>query len=297
MAKAPQKEEVKENLPAVQQPAGSLAKIGDQVPDWMKDYAGPLGTENIDAEDVNIPRLKLGQSMTPEVKDKIVNDGDMFHSITKQVIVPVGEADVFIPIAYHKEYILWRDRSEGGGIFARANRVVSDNGDIRYMWDKPNSVFTTKIKGAVKVEWKTKQFIDEDGLGEFGSMIPGDKESQPAATAHYNYIMYHPRTESLVAVSFNRSSAKKAKDMNAMLKMGNIPMFMRCFKIGAVPDQNDSGDKFYNYAVVPAGLVQDQDLFNMLKGLYNDLKAKGVSVDWTDEEGQQPAREGEKERF
>lgn len=296
MAKAPVKEEVK-NVPAVQEAAGVPALIGDQVPDWMKEYSGPLGTENIDAEDVNIPRLKLGQSMTPEVKDKIVNDGDMFHSITKEVIVPVGQADIFVPIAYHKEYVLWRDRSEGGGIFARANRAISENGDVRYIWDKPNSVFTTKIKGAVKVEWKTKQFIDEDGLGDFGSMIPGDKDSQPAATAHFNYIMYHVATGSLVAVSFNRSSAKKAKDMNAMLKMGNIPMFMRCFKIGAVPDQNDAGDKFYNYAVVPAGLVQDQQLFNQLKSLYNDLKAKGVSVDWSDEEGGKVAREDGKERF
>jgi hypothetical protein len=175
---------------------------------------------------------------------------------------------------------------------------VDQNGVIRYAWDKPNTVFKTKIKGVINAEWKTKQFIEEDGLGEFGSMINGDPDSQPAATAHYNYIMYLHGTGDMVALSFNRSSAKKAKDLNAMLKMGSAPMFMRCFQIGAVPDQNDAGDKFYNYATVPAGFVQDKVLFDSLQRMYTEFSDKGVNVDWSDETGQAAqSANNEREKF
>jgi hypothetical protein len=272
-----------EQLPATQEAGGALAPVGTAMPDWAKEYQGPLGTENIDTQDVNIPRLKLGQSMTPEVKDKLVNDGDMFHSITKEVIIALGSSGIVVPVAYQKEYILWRDRNDGGGIFARAKRVVMQDGAVRYAWDKPNSTFQTKIKGVQKVEWRTKQFIDEDGLDQFGTMIKGDAESPPAATAHFNYVMYLPERGDMVALSFARSAAKKAKDMNAMLKMGSAPMFMRCFRLNAVPDQNEAGDKFYNYGVVPAGFIQDKTTFDNLQRIYMELRDKGVNVDFSDE--------------
>jgi hypothetical protein len=295
MAKTPAAS--KEAVPAVVENAGLPATVGNAMPDWAKEYQGPLGTENIDTQDVNIPRLKLGQSMTPEVKDKLVNDGDMFHSITKEVIIALGTTGIIIPVAYQKEFILWRDRADGGGILARAKRVVLQDGSVRYAWDKPNQSFQTKIKGAVKVEWKTKQFIDEDGLDQFGSMIPGDLESPPAATAHFNYILHLPARGDMVAISFNRSSAKKAKDFNAMLKMGSAPMFMRCFNIGALQDQNDAGDKFYNYSITPAGFVQDKQLFTNLQRMYMELRERGVNVDFSDEEGGGARQQADQENF
>jgi len=284
------------NVPATTEPVAPSGLV--VVPDYLREYQGPLGTENIDTADVNIPRLKLGQSMTPEVKDGIVRDGDLFHSITKQVLIPVGETGIVIPVAYVKEYILWRDRNDGGGIFARAHRVVGPDGDVRYAWDKPNSTFEHKVKGALKVTWRTKTYIDEDGLDKFGSAIASDRDSQPAATAHYNYILALPAHEGqLVAISFNRSSAKKAKDLNAMLKMGNVPMFARQFAIGSIPDTNDAGDRFYNFALQPAGFVQSQEMFDQLKRMHLDLGQKAVEVDWSDEAGQNRAASESPEKF
>jgi hypothetical protein len=283
-----------ENAPAIVETNTNIAV----VPEYLKEYAGPLGTENIDVDDVNIPRLKLGQSMTPEVKDGIVKDGDLFHSITKEVLIPVGQSGIIIPVAYMKEYILWRDRQDGGGIFARARRVVTPDGDIRYAWDKPNSTFEHKIKGALKVTWRTKGFVDEDGLDRFGSAIPSDRDSQPAATAHFNYIVCLPDLgHQLVALSFNRSSAKKAKDLNAMLKMGNVPMFARQFKLGSLPDSNDAGDRFFNYSITPAGFIQSPTLFEELKRMFADLSHRDVAVDWSDEEKGSTAGEAEREKF
>jgi hypothetical protein len=293
MAKSAPAPKAEEPVPAVVAPS-PLA-----MPDWAKEYSGPVGTENIDSGDVNIPRLKLAQSMTPEVKDRIVQDGDLFHSITKEVIIAVGSSGLVVPVVYQKEFILWRDRSDGGGIFARAHREVQNDGTVRYAWDKPNSVFTTKIKGAVKVEWKTKHYIDEDGLSEFGTMVPGDRESPPAATAHFNYVMYLPDRGDMVAVSFARSAAKRAKDLNAMLKMGGAPIFMRQFALSTIPDQNEAGDKFFNYSIVPAGFIQDRDLFLRLQKMHMEMRDRSVTVDYSDEAdaSQSSAAEAERQAF
>jgi hypothetical protein len=252
------------------------------LPDYLSGYAGPTGTENIDSGDVNIPRLKLAQGLTPEVKDGLVKDGDMFHSITKQVLIPVGQAGIVIPIAYVKEYILWRDMQDGGGIFARARRVV-ENGVVRYKWDHPNQTFEHKVKGVVKVKWQTKGYIDEDGLDKFGSSVISEPDSVPAANEHLNYIFMMPDAEEqLVAVSFSRTAASKAKDLNAMLKMGAAPMFARQFTLAAMAQKNDSGQEFYNYMIRPAGFVPSKDLFSRLQALHLEMRDK-VQVDFSDE--------------
>jgi hypothetical protein len=278
--------------------SSNIAVVGEALPDYLRDYAGPSGTDNIDTQDVSIPRLKLGQSMTDEVKEKKVDEGDFFHSITKEKLIQVGNAGLIIPIAYAKEYILWRDLNDGGGIFARARRVQLPDGSIKYAWDKPGQTFEHKVKGVVPVKWKTGQYIEDDGLANFGSSISGDQESQPAATAHFNYIVAMPdKGFEVLAVSLSRSSAKKAKDWNAMLKMGNAPMFARIFNLMAIPDANDQGQKYFNYGITPAGFLQDQQMFESLRKLHNELKDKGVAVDWSDEESKPAGGSNEKEQF
>ncbi len=271
--------------------------VSQVTPDYLSGYQGPSGTDNIDSTDVNIPRLKLAQGLTPEVKEKIVEDGDFFHSITKERIIKVGDRGLVVPIAYTKEFILWNDINAGGGIFARAKRVVLADGSIKYAWDKPGQTFETKVKGIVPVKWTTAQYIEEDGLGQFGSSMKDDKESQPAATAHYNYIVALPEYGyEILAVSLSRTATKTAKDWNAMLKMGSAPMFARVFSLFSKPDQNDQGQQYFNYGIVPAGFVSEQAIFEQLKKLNAELGAKGINVDWSDEESRSAGAD-ESEKF
>lgn len=279
MAKAPQAAAAENTgLQTIAKGEGAVA-----VPDYLKGYAGPSGTENIDTQDINVPRLKLAQGLTPEVKDGLVRDGDMFHSITKQVLIPQGHAGIVIPVAYVKEYILWKDMQDGGGIFARAKRVIED-GAVRYKWDKPNSEFKHKVRGVMSVTWRTKGYVDEDGLGNFGSSVPSEPDSVPAANEHLNYVFMLPDMgQQLVAVSFSRTATRVAKDLNAMLKMGTAPMFSRQFTLSSVPQTNDAGQQFFNYAMRPAGFVPNAQLFASLQKLHLEMRDKGINVDFSDE--------------
>ncbi len=261
------------------------------LPKFLQGYKGPLGTEDIDSGDVTIPRLKIGQAISEEVKSGKAAEGDLFLNVTGEVVCPVGEELPCLIVARSKEFILWRPREDnGGGILARA-KPVREGGVTRYRWDKPNQSFEVKVGGKVKVVWKTKEYIDQDGLGEWGSEIPGDKESGIAATAHHNYLVLLPTHNSVVAaVSMSKSGVKKAKDLNAALKMGDIryPMPTRKFSLSTVDDKGQGGDDYKNWSVKPDGYLdldgEDADLGRLAMNFFTGFSQTGYSVDQSDAE-------------
>lgn len=262
------------------------------VPDYLKGYQGPTGSEGIENEDVTIPRIKLAQSMTPEVQQGSVPLGALFLNVTGEVLAEPGEALQVVPIVQGKEFILWKDRQfDGGGIFARARKVFDkEAGRTRYMWDKPNQSFENKIKGIQKVTWNTLTYVDENNMDKFGSANTDDPDSHPAATAHHNYVVVLPDHGNLVAaLSLNNSGVKKAKDFNAMLKMGTAPIFSRIFNVFSVDETNAAGDDFKNYTFKPNGFVKDLAVFEFTKGLHEGFAEKGFVVDQSDERGDETA--------
>lgn len=270
--------------PAAAKKSTAVAKVDEgksNVPAFLANYKGPTGTEGIESEDITIPRIKVGQSMSEEVKSGDVAEGALFLNVSGDVLAEPGEKLPFVLLARSKEYILWNPREDGGGILARAKPVDTPQG-TRYAWDKPNQTFDVKVGGKVKVKWKTKTYIDEDGLGDWGSEIPDDKESGIAATAHHNFVVALPTKDGLVAaLSLSRSGAKKAKDFNALLKLGGrVPVFARKFTLATVDENNDKGD-FKNFVVKPDGFVSEKD-FPEYKTMAEGFMDMNYSVDHSD---------------
>lgn len=258
------------------------------------EYAG-AGGDQIDNADVSIPRLKMIQQMSPEAKgdNPVAKEGDMLHSITGEVLVPKGQKLKFIPIFYQKEYILWRDRKNGGGIMARARRVMMDEG-VKYAWDKPNEEFEDKIEGKFAVKYKTGQYIEDDGLAEWGSQLPSDPDSGPAATETHNYIVALPDHGcQLIAITLARTAAKKAKDLNFMIKtatQAKTPLFALVFSVGAVIESSDD-NTWANYAFQAAGKVSPMDpSFRMLADVFKGFASKSFVIH--DEEADQGIEKG-----
>jgi hypothetical protein len=264
------------------------------LPDYLKGYQGRTGTEGIESGDVTIPRVKLGQSMSEEVKDGSVKEGSLFGNVTKQLFAEPGAPLPFVTLWRGKEYILWRPRKDNnGGILARAKLVI-ENGRKRYEWDHPNQEFEVKVEGKTKVTWKTGTYIDEDGLDQWGSEIPGQKDSGIAATAHHNYIVVLPTFgDAVTALSLSKSSAKKAKDFNALLKLGGkVPMWSRQFIVKSIDDQKDS-DKFKNYSFAPDGFV-DGEAFKRYAQMADGFNSGSFNVDHSDGDEADAARDERK---
>lgn len=272
----------KKNEVAVVEEPKAVVVVNSSLPSYLAGFKGPTGTEDIGAEDVTIPRLKIGQDMNKEVQSGDVERGDLFLNVTGATLVEAGTKLPFVLLARAKEYILWRPKKDnGGGILARAKPVQTPDG-VRYAWDKPNTTFDVKVEGIVPVKWKTKNFIDEDGLGEWGSEIPGDKDSKIAATAHHNYVVVLPTQDDLlVALSLSRTAAPKAKDFNAMLKMGKGPLQSRVYAVETFDDSRDGHD-FKNYKFTGAGYVPEAVDFQRYEALAASFKTKQYNIDQTD---------------
>lgn len=74
----------------------------------------PMGFEDEEEGDFIIPRIKVIQSLSPERKDKIADEGDIINSLTKENLA----GKTFIPVYKFTNIIKWRDRADGGGIEA-----------------------------------------------------------------------------------------------------------------------------------------------------------------------------------
>lgn len=272
----------KKELAVVEEKSGAIVAANSSLPSYLAGFTGPTGTEDIGAEDVTIPRLKIGQDMNKEVQSGDVERGDLFLNVTGATLVEAGVKLPFVLLARAKEFILWRPKKDnGGGILARAKPVNTPDG-VRYAWDKPNTTFDVKVEGLVAVKWKTKTYIDEDGLGDWGSEIPGDKDSKIAATAHHNYVVVLPTHDDLlVALSLSRTAAPKAKDFNAMLKMGKGPLQSRIYAVETFDDSRDGHD-FKNYKFTSAGFVPSKADFQRYEALAVSFKTKTINIDQTD---------------
>ena len=259
----------------------AVARNDANLPAFLQGYKGPRGTEDIDSSDITIPRIKIGQGTSDEVKDGTLKEGDQFLNLTKEVLAANAKPLKIVVVARNKEYILWRPRKDnGGGIIARAKAVMTKDGK-RYKWDKPNTKFEVKVDGKIKAIWETKTYIDEDGLDQWGSEIPGNIESGIAATGHHNYIVVLPEHGDLVAaVSLSRSSAKKAKDFNALLKLGQAPIWARVFTATTVDEHNDQGD-FKNVEFANAGFIDDASA-KAYQGIFDAFSGHAFNVDHSD---------------
>lgn len=263
----------------------------------MQGDAG-MGMENIGREDVDTPRLKLIQALSPELEAyEDLRAGQFFHATSE---FSFGEEFVAVPIYMEKMYILWRPRKAGGGILARAGNDGK--------WSPSSGQFTVRLDNGREVTWRLAKTVGESGLAGWGTMDPEDTQSPPAATEMYNYVLVFPDFPDLMPsiFSFQRSSRKKGRRFNAMLKSmayerpHGKPLFGLKFLFSSIKDRNTAGQEFYNVDVKRAGLVTDPELYAAYKNLHLSFKDVGLSDqvierlqdDDAEFEGQEHAEEG-----
>lgn len=217
---------------------------------------------NVDASDRIIPRVKLLQALSPELET--FNDakaGRFWHTIANQMI---GDKLLGVPIVIRKSYILWAPRNDDRGILARAMDGVH--------WDQPDAEFTVKPKRSPNsVTYRMAPTVAESGLAEFGSSVPGDTNSVPAASLTYNMLWYFPELAgsdiSPLAVIINtRSAVKPMKQLLAKIDTKPVAHYCQLYDIGIVQQKGAEGP-YFNYTYNGAGYA-DEATCDVTNGLY-----------------------------
>jgi hypothetical protein len=254
----------------------------ESLPDFIASGEG-LGFEGIDSEDLELPRIKLIQSISPE-KDKFnVAEGEFFHNVTEESF---GSEVTIIPIIIQKAFVLWSPKEDGRGILARANDGVhwqpsEGEFEVAPITDMPKK----------KVKWVLAKTVKESGLAEFGSSIPDDEDSKPAATKQYNILAYLPDfpEASPCVVTLQRSAIKLGKKLNSKLKVATqskgVDLFAFQLKMSSTSEKNANDQKFFSFRFDMDGYAKDKKTFDICKSMYKAYSTSGFGVKMDSEEG------------
>lgn len=247
----------------------AVAEIKTQLPAFMQEQIG-LGTENLGAGDVEVPRVKLMQALSPELEEYgDLKQGEFFHTLAE---AKLGKTVRITPIYTDQRFVLWRPRDSGGGILARADDGIH--------WSPPNGVYAVDLKGGAKVVWRTAPTVAASGLDKWGSYNPADANSPPAATRMFNVVITLPDYPDLppAVLTLQRASIKVARRFLGKLKITRAPSFGLIFEMAATEDHNNAGQKFWNYSFKAAGMIQEKDEYDRNFEYYKYFKEQGVRI-------------------
>lgn len=240
------------------------------APSFMDAYIG-AGAENISGDDMETPRIKLLQALSPEVEQfDEAKPGHFWHTIAQ---VDLGPQLKVVPVHIDMRAILWNPRESGGGILARSDDLVK--------WSPDQGEFRVKVnKGTKEVTWKLAPLVAASKLLDWGSSDPGDPNSQPAATKMYNVavaLVDYPELGPAV-LTLQRSTVKAAKKFLSQLKLVRAPIF-GCQYVMASQDEKNSNNQGYKGISFRAnGMVQVEEEFHRYRGYYDMFKEMGLKI-------------------
>lgn len=217
--------------------------ITNDIPDFLK-KGSQRGAENVGSDDVIIPRIELIQALSP-ARNKSdpsyipgADEGMLFNNVTRELYGP--EATV-VPVYYTKQYLVWKDRKQGGG--------------------------TNGFRGAFMSKSDAEHAITE--LAEEGLEI--------SDTAQHFVLAYHNGQWSEAVLSMAKSKLKVSKRWNSLMRLTDTDSFSRAYKLSSVTETNARNEKYHNYNITPLGFVP-KDVYEQGEKLYGAISKGGVKV-------------------
>ena len=192
--------------------------------------AMPMGFEDEEAGDVIIPRVKVIQTLSPERKDKVADEGDIINSLTKEKL----NEKTFIPVFKFNNNVWWKDRSEGGGIncIARDGKVGTRSDDTQLMCAACRRC-------------------------EFDNSKQG-KEALPTCTKYINFFGFFEGERMPIILSFSKTSYNEGKKLYSLAKVTMQNMFNYGYKLSAKL-MSKGNNEWYVPVMTPVGPTSEED--------------------------------------
>ena len=213
----------------------------------------PMGFEDEEAGDMIIPRIKIVQTLSPERKDKLAEEGDIINSLTKEKL----NGKVFIPVFKFNNNIDWKDRADGGGILC-----IARDGKVGEKSDG-TQVMCASCKRC-----------------EFDNTKQG-KEAIPKCTKYINFFGFFAGERSPIILSFAKTSYNEGKKLYSLAKVTMQNMWNYGYSLHEKLLAKN-GNEWYIITSSPAGATSDEDRQFGL-GLYqmyrNNLNSVNIDIE------------------
>jgi len=228
------------------------------------------GTDHIQRDDIQMPRIGIAQGLSPEVQEEDVKFipnlkfAEMFNNLTSQ-IYGKGPIEFTIIKADRPRGVEFIPLKEGGGIRDFSVPLT----DPRMQFGPPTEDHPNGTK--------------------------------PIATKFYDYIIMMIPSMEVVALSFKSTGLKTARRLNAFMKMKRAPSFAGKYTLTSSTDKNTSG-VFGVYQVKVSDAVDEytapgmqgwvsEDVMKHAESIYESIKDKELDIER--EQVEQEAEEGE----
>lgn len=224
------------------------AQFVAERPDWMKETS-ERGSENVGLDDVTIPRLEVIQSLSPQRKKNDpayiegAEEGMLFNSATSELF----KGAVYIcPVYFRKEWVIWKDRNQGGG-----------------------------FKGA---------FSSPDlAQAELESMEQPAGHDIVDTHQHFCLLIAEDGSVSEIVLSMSRSKMKISRNLNTQVRLAGGDRFSRIYKLSAVEDKSDKGE-YFNFKIEAVGYAP-KEVYEAAEQTYEAVKGGARDVAREDVEG------------
>lgn len=221
----------------------------------------PLGFGEDDADDLIIPRIKVAQALSPEVKEGSVKIGAIFNSLTTEDLTD----KVFIPVCKFNNNVWWRDRSEGGGIICRSadgRTGQHEDGSTLYCAQCRKCEFDNTKKG---------------------------REAIPKCTKYINFLGFFEDSFMPIILSFSKTNMAEGKKMYSMAKVTRQNIWNFGYTLASVERHKNGNDWF---VIDPRNAGQTSDETRVIaKELFDQFASTVTSIRY-DMDEQKGAVEG-----
>lgn len=214
----------------------------------------PMGFEDEEAGDMIIPRVKVIQTLSPERKDKVAEEGDIINSLTKEKY----NGRVFVPVFKFNNNIDWKDRADGGGI-----RCIARDGKIGEETD-----------GSRKLCAQCKRC-------EFDNSKQG-RDAAPKCTKYINFFGFFAGDRMPIILSFAKTNYNEGKKLYSLAKVTMQNMWNHGYTLNNKL-MAKNGNEWHIMTVSPAGETSEDDRV-FATALYNSYRTtiQQVTMDLED---------------
>jgi hypothetical protein len=206
--------------------------------------------EGYDKKDLQFPRAKLMQAMSPEVQEQSIAQGVILNNLSGE---PCPES--FIPIFKFTNYVKFNSRKTS---------------DPNYNEDfEPGSMI-----------WNITDPHDPRAQeAEFG-----ENGEKPTAIKFMNFMVLFEGEDTPCIISFSKTSYKAGKKLLSLLAFSKGDIFSKKFKLVSKKIKGDEG-YYYVYDVVPNGKASDEE-FVMAEYIYGEFahRKDDIKIDVDDDD-------------
>ena len=206
----------------------AISLVSKNMPAHVKEATG-LGNENVGAEHLQTPRVKLLQQMNSEVDPNSPayiegsKPGDFIDSVTNE---NYGTELYVINVHFKEDFVLWKKREAGGGLV-----------------------------GTFSTRQEALDYLANDGLKE--------EDHEIIQTQSHLLLRKDPETGELIKtpflMDFASSKLRVSREWNTQINQLGGDRFSALWKLSSIQTQNRASQKFYNLTAENQGWVTEED--------------------------------------